>query len=81
MRCAAARLEDEELRTWEDMSRRMFVPFHDGIISQFEGYEALDELDWDGYRARYGDIQRLDRISAPRATTRIATRPRSRPTR
>ncbi len=56
------RLEDEELRTWQDMSRRMFVPFHDGVISQFEGYGALAELDWDGYRERYGDIQRLDRI-------------------
>jgi trehalose/maltose hydrolase-like predicted phosphorylase len=45
------------------MSRRMFVPFHDdGIISQFEGYEALEELDWDAYRERYGNIQRLDRI-------------------
>ncbi len=41
----------------------MFVPFHgDGIISQFEGYEELEELDWDAYRARYGNIQRLDRI-------------------
>jgi trehalose/maltose hydrolase-like predicted phosphorylase len=41
----------------------MFVPFHDdGIISQFEGYEQLEELDWDGYRRRYGNIQRLDRI-------------------
>jgi trehalose/maltose hydrolase-like predicted phosphorylase len=41
----------------------MFVPFHDdGIISQFEGYEELQELDWDAYRERYGNIQRLDRI-------------------
>ena len=56
-------LGDEELRTWADMSRRMFVPFHDdGIISQFEGYEDLEELDWDAYRAKYGNIQRLDRI-------------------
>jgi trehalose/maltose hydrolase-like predicted phosphorylase len=45
------------------MSRRMFVPFHDGdIISQFEGYDQLEELDWDAYRAKYGNIQRLDRI-------------------
>jgi trehalose/maltose hydrolase-like predicted phosphorylase len=60
-----ARLEisEEELRLWQDMGRRMFVPFHgDGLISQFEGYEALEELDWDGYRAKYGNIQRLDRI-------------------
>jgi trehalose/maltose hydrolase-like predicted phosphorylase len=54
---------DEELRIWEDLSRRMFVPFHDdGIISQFEGYAELEELDWDAYRERYGNIQRLDRI-------------------
>jgi trehalose/maltose hydrolase-like predicted phosphorylase len=48
---------------WRDMSRRMFVPFHDdGIISQFEGYADLEELDWDAYREKYGNIQRLDRI-------------------
>jgi trehalose/maltose hydrolase-like predicted phosphorylase len=56
-------LGDEEMRTWEEMSRKMFVPFHaDGVISQFEGYEDLQELDWDAYRERYGDVQRLDRI-------------------
>ena len=54
---------DDELARWQDMSRRMFVPFHgDGIISQFEGYGDLEELDWDAYRAKYGNIQRLDRI-------------------
>jgi trehalose/maltose hydrolase-like predicted phosphorylase/beta-phosphoglucomutase-like phosphatase (HAD superfamily) len=56
-------LTDGEIEQWRDMSRRMFVPFHgDGIISQFEGYEDLRELDWDAYRAKYGNIQRLDRI-------------------
>ncbi len=56
-------IDDDELALWEDMSRRMFVPFHDdGIISQFEGYDALEELDWEAYRAKYGNIQRLDRI-------------------
>jgi trehalose/maltose hydrolase-like predicted phosphorylase len=60
---ARLELSDDELELWEDMSRRMFVPFHDdGIISQFEGYEELEELDWDAYRERYGNIQRLDRI-------------------
>jgi trehalose/maltose hydrolase-like predicted phosphorylase len=45
------------------MSRKMFVPFHgDGIISQFEGYDELADLDWDAYRERHGNIQRLDRI-------------------
>jgi alpha,alpha-trehalase len=55
-------LTDEELARWDHVSRRMFVPFHDGVISQFEGYDKLSELDWDAYRKRYGNIQRLDRI-------------------
>jgi trehalose/maltose hydrolase-like predicted phosphorylase len=56
-------LGDEEIHRWREISRKMFVPFHaDGVISQFEGYEDLQELDWDAYRARYGDIHRLDRI-------------------
>ena len=56
-------LTDDEITRWGEMSRKMFVPFHgDGIISQFEGYEDLAELDWDGYRETHGNIQRLDRI-------------------
>jgi alpha,alpha-trehalase len=56
-------LRREELERWDEISRRMLIPFHDdGIISQFEGYDELQELDWDGYRERYGNIQRLDRI-------------------
>ena len=55
-------LTDAELERWDHVSRRMFVPFHDGVISQFEGYDKLAELDWDAYRSRYGNIQRLDRI-------------------
>lgn len=55
-------VDDEDLARWDDVSRRMFVPFHDGVISQFEGYAELDELDWDAYRRRYDDLQRLDRI-------------------
>ncbi|MCA1688645.1 MAG: glycoside hydrolase family 65 protein, partial [Actinobacteria bacterium] len=61
--CAKIGLSESELQTWKDMSHRMFVPFHgDGIISQFEGYEELEELDWEFYRTKYGNIQRLDRI-------------------
>ncbi|WP_197283474.1 trehalose-phosphatase [Mycobacterium sp. Marseille-P9652] len=56
------RLRDDELAHWNDVSRRMFVPFHEGVISQFEGYGELAELDWDHYRETYGNIQRLDRI-------------------
>ncbi|MET8572646.1 glycosyl hydrolase family 65 protein [Streptomyces sp. NPDC004783] len=56
------RLDDDEPATWEEISRRLWVPFHRGVISQFEGYDDLTELDWDAYRARYDHIRRLDRI-------------------
>lgn len=55
-------LDDEELSRWEHVSRRLYVPFHQGVVVQFEGYGDLAELDWEAYRARYGDIRRLDRI-------------------
>ncbi|MFF0087732.1 glycoside hydrolase family 65 protein [Streptomyces canus] len=55
-------LDDGELEQWEDVSRTLHVPFHEGVISQFEGYGDLAELDWDAYRKRYDDIRRLDRI-------------------
>ncbi|MGW1115784.1 glycoside hydrolase family 65 protein [Streptomyces tanashiensis] len=55
-------LDDGELARWEDVSRRLYVPFHQGVVSQFEGYGNLAELDWEAYRTRYGDIRRLDRI-------------------
>ena len=61
--CDKIGCSEDEIHGWKDMSERMFVPFHaDGIISQFEGYEDLAELDWKSYRARYTNIQRLDRI-------------------
>ncbi|MEE8396586.1 MAG: glycosyl hydrolase family 65 protein, partial [bacterium] len=56
-------LKEAELKKWERMSRKMRVVFHeDGVISQFEGYEDLLEFDWEGYRKKYGNINRLDRI-------------------
>ena len=56
-------LSADETARWDHISRRMYLPFHgDGIISQFEGYEKLIELDWEDYRAQYGNIQRLDLI-------------------
>ncbi|MBY8880213.1 glycoside hydrolase family 65 protein [Actinacidiphila acidipaludis] len=51
-----------ELELWRDVAHRLRVPFHAGVVSQFDGYGELAELDWAGYRRRYGDIRRLDRI-------------------
>jgi trehalose/maltose hydrolase-like predicted phosphorylase len=56
-------LTTAEVDRWDDISRKMRVCFHgDGVISQFEGYDRLEELDWLDYQERSGDIQRLDRI-------------------
>jgi alpha,alpha-trehalase len=56
-------LTDEDVSRMVDVSRRMLLVFHDdGLLSQFEGYDQLDEFDWDGYREGYGNIQRLDLI-------------------
>ena len=61
--CEKLQLEQTEIHRWEDIRKRMKIPFHEGnIISQFEGYENLKELDWDAYREKYGNVQRLDRI-------------------
>ncbi|MEE8193848.1 MAG: glycosyl hydrolase family 65 protein, partial [Gemmatimonadales bacterium] len=61
--CEKLVLRHDEIEHWEDISTKMRVCFHDdGIISQFEGYGDLEEFDWEGYREKYGDIHRLDRI-------------------
>ena len=53
----------DERSLWQHLSARVAVPFHeDGILSQFDGYEDLAELDWAHYRATYHNIGRLDLI-------------------
>jgi len=52
-----------EIEKWKDIVNKMNVVINDDhIISQFDGYMDLLEIDWDHYRERYGDIHRLDRI-------------------
>lgn len=56
-------LRDDELRFWDHVSRRMRLVFHgEGILSQFEGYGELAELDWPRYRPRLAERGRLDEI-------------------
>jgi beta-phosphoglucomutase family hydrolase len=56
-------IRPEEVSRWEHLSRRLAVPFHpDGVLSQFDGFTDLAELDWARYRATYGNIGRLDLI-------------------
>jgi beta-phosphoglucomutase family hydrolase len=53
----------DETAQWRDIVQKMSVVItEEGIISQFDGYMDLQELDWDRYHKRYGNIRRLDRI-------------------
>ncbi|MEE1786676.1 glycosyl hydrolase family 65 protein [Streptomyces sp. SP17BM10] len=55
-------LDALELERWQEVGRHLHVPFHGGVLSQFDGYERLAELDWAAYRRHYPDLRRLDRI-------------------
>ena len=56
-------LSADELDRWRDITKKMRVIFTpDGMLAQFEGYDQLEEFDFAGYRARYGNIRRLDRV-------------------
>ncbi|MFH2138921.1 MAG: glycosyl hydrolase family 65 protein [Candidatus Omnitrophota bacterium] len=57
------KLTAEEMLRWEDISRKMNIIFDEkGIISQFDGYFQLKELDWNKYKKKYDNIHRMDRI-------------------
>ncbi len=58
------KINEDTLSHWEDISEKLniIIDKKEGIISQFEGYFKLKELNWQAYRNKYGNIQRLDRI-------------------
>ncbi len=54
---------EKDVQRWRDIIKKMFVPIQDdGLIMQFEGYEQLEEPDWDHYHEKHGQALRLDRI-------------------
>lgn len=55
-------LTDQELERWHALSDHLFLEIRDGIISQYQGFQELKELNWESYRTQYGDIGRMDRI-------------------
>ncbi len=61
--CEQLGLSLDEVDGWQEIACKLRVPMTvEGIIEQFDGYDELEEFDWDGYREKYGDIHRLDRI-------------------
>jgi len=53
---------EKDLDRWNDITKKMYVPFKDNIIMQFDGYDKLKELDWDHYHKEHGQSIRLDRV-------------------
>jgi beta-phosphoglucomutase family hydrolase len=56
-------LSYNEMLQWEQIAKNLnLVISEEGIISQYDGYFDLHELDWDAYRSKYGNIYRMDRL-------------------
>lgn len=56
-------LSEKELELWARIMHGVTLHVSDeGVVEQFKGYFGLDEMDWEYYRGKYGDIHRLDRI-------------------
>ncbi len=55
-------LKPGETSKWEDIAHNLHVSMQGDVMEQYQGYFGLDELDWDAYREKYGDIHRMDRI-------------------
>jgi len=52
-----------QIKEWKKIVKKMKVFFIKGdILSQFEGYSKLKEINLQHYRQKYGDIGRMDRL-------------------
>lgn len=53
----------QEMLHWDDIASNLNIVINeDGIISQYDGYFDLKELDWDFFRSKYGNVYRMDRL-------------------
>jgi len=56
-------LSDAELDDWMQIGSKLrLVLSGDGILSQYDGWFGLEELDWEYFREKYGNIHRMDRL-------------------
>ena len=51
-----------EIEKWTTIGSKLNIVIKDDILSQYDGYFDLKELDWDFYREKYGNIYRMDRL-------------------
>ncbi len=56
-------LSTDEIDHWFNIKSKLNLVINaEGIISQYDGYFDLKELDWDYFRKKYTDIHRMDRV-------------------
>ncbi len=56
-------LETTEIKKWEDIGKKInLIISGDGLISQFDGYFNLKELDWKKYLSKIRKPDRMDRL-------------------
>jgi len=56
-------IDAQELSHWREISAKLDLDINaEGIIAQYHGYFDLNELDWEHYRQKYGNVYRMDRI-------------------
>jgi len=56
------KLGDQEIKEWKEIISNINILIEDDILSQYDGYFDLKELDWDYYRQKYKNIYRMDRL-------------------
>ncbi len=56
-------LTEKEIERWSDIQQKLnLIVNEEGIISQYDGYFDLKELDWDFYKEKYQNVYRMDRL-------------------
>lgn len=56
-------LTEKEISLWSEIQKNLNLVINaEGIISQYDGYFDLEELDWDFYRDKYKNVYRMDRL-------------------
>ncbi|WP_099223612.1 glycoside hydrolase family 65 protein [Listeria costaricensis] len=54
---------EQDFVIYDKMKHQLYLEIsEDDIIAQYQGFLDLKEIDWDGYREKYGNIYRMDRI-------------------
>ena len=55
-------VSNEEIIKWLKIAQNLNLVIKDDIISQFDGYFELKQIDFQKYKDKYGDVERMDRI-------------------